>query len=483
MRGSDLRAAIFYNIAMQFQDKSFFFVGVAGSGMSAIAEYLAGKGVAVSGSDRKFSDSDGDDIRKKLEASGVRTFPQDGSGVQKNLSAIVVSTAIEDSNPDLKRALELGIPRMHRSEMLAEISESVKTICVSGTSGKSTVTGMIWHILNEAGLSPSLLSGAGLVSLEKRGMIGNGIAGKGEWLVAESDESDGTLVRYSPEIGVILNIGKDHKEISELQKIFAEFARNVAGKGKTLIVNEADALANAYSENHLDDFGLEAKAGVQGMDFKPDGCRISFRVRHGGELVQFRVPLPGFHNMMNALAAVAVSLKVGVSLRKCAEALETFEGIHRRHQILGTFRGVTVVDDFAHNPAKIEASIRAAQDFTEGRVVAYFQPHGFGPTRFLRNDLVDAISKTLRSRDAIFFSEIYYAGGTVTRDISSADLVSDLKKKNSEAFFVADRGECGRKMLEYVAPGDTILVMGARDPSLSEFAKTLARKLEYERTK
>ena len=463
---------------MLSQDQSFFFVGVAGSGMSAIAVYLAGKGFAVSGSDRKFSGADGDDIRAKLEAAGVRTFPQDGSGVCPGLSAIVVSSAIEESNPDLKRALELGIPRMHRSEMLAKISESVKTICVSGTSGKSTVTGMIWHILNEANLSPSLLSGAGLVALEKRGMIGNGIAGNGEWLVAESDESDGTLVRYSPEIGVILNIGKDHKEISELQKIFAEFSKNVTGKGKTLIVNEADELANAFSVNHLDDFGLEAKAGVQGMDFNPDGYSITFRVRHLGELVRFKVPLPGFHNMMNALAAIAVSLKVGVSLRKCAEALETFEGIHRRHQILGTFHGVTVVDDFAHNPAKIAASIRAAQDFTRGRVIAYFQPHGFGPTRFLRNDLVDAISRTLRSQDAIFLSEIYYAGGTVTRDISSADLVEDLKRKNATAYFVSNRDECGREMVRFSASGDTILIMGARDPSLSEFAKTVAKELE-----
>lgn len=469
---------LFYNIAMLSQDQSFFFVGVAGSGMSAIAVYLAGKGFAVSGSDRKFSGADGDDIRAKLEAAGVRTFPQDGSGVCPGLSAIVVSSAIEESNPDLKRALELGVSRMHRSEMLAKISESVKTICVSGTSGKSTVTGMIWHILNEANLSPSLLSGAGLVALEKRGMIGNGIAGKGEWLVAESDESDGTLVRYSPEIGVILNIGKDHKEISELQKIFAEFSKNVTGKGKTLIVNEADELANAFSVNHLDDFGLEAKAGVQGMDFNPDGYSITFRVRHLGELVRFKVPLPGFHNMMNALAAIAVSLKVGVSLRKCAEALETFEGIHRRHQILGTFHGVTVVDDFAHNPAKIAASIRAAQDFTRGRVIAYFQPHGFGPTRFLRNDLVDAISRTLRSQDAIFLSEIYYAGGTVTRDISSADLVEDLKRKNATAYFVSNRDECGREMVRFSASGDTILIMGARDPSLSEFSKTVAKELE-----
>lgn len=462
---------------MLSQNQSFFFVGVAGSGMSAIAEYLAGKGFSVSGSDRKFSSAEGDHVRAQLEASGIKTFPQDGSGVQKNLTAIVVSTAIEESNPDLKRALELGVSRLHRSEMLAQISESVKTICVSGTSGKSTVTGMIWHILNYAKLSPSILSGAGLVTLEKQGKIGNAVAGNGEWLVAEADESDGTLVRYSPEIGVILNIGKDHKEISELQKIFSEFSKNITSKNKTLIVNEADELANAFSVNHLKDFGLEAKAGVQGMDFKPEGYAIRFRVRHGGELVQFKVPLPGFHNMMNALAAVAVAIQVGVPLRKCADALESFEGILRRHQIVGCFKGVTVVDDFAHNPAKIAASIHAAQDFTAGRVIAYFQPHGFGPTRFLRHDLVKAMQESLRTQDAMFLSEIYYAGGTVTRDISSGDLVNDLTAKNVQAYFYADRNECGKAMVQFAKEGDTILVMGARDPSLSDFAKNLGEEL------
>lgn len=467
-------------------DQKFFFVGVAGSGMSAIAEYLAGKGFSVAGSDRKFANSDGDRVRKQLEDAGVRTFLQDGSGIVPGLSSIVVSTAIEESNPDLTRALELNIPRLHRSEMLAEISQSAKTICVSGTSGKSTVTGMIWHILNYAGFSPSLLSGAGLVTLEKQGKIGNGVAGNGEWLVAEADESDGTLVRYSPEIGVILNIGKDHKEIAELEKIFSEFSHNVVSNGKILIVNEYDERAKAFSVSREFDFGGAASCGVQGSDFRPVGYSIEFRVHHKGELVKFHVPLPGHHNMENALAAVAVALQVGVPLRKCADALSSFEGIHRRHQILGSFSGVTVVDDFAHNPSKIKASILAAEDFTEGKVIAYFQPHGFGPTRFLRNDLVHAIFEALRpadserQNDSIYFSEIYYAGGSVTRDISSGDLANDLLEQGVEAHFIENREECGLAMVAAAEPGDTILIMGARDPSLSHFAKSIAEELKNE---
>ena len=202
--------------------------------------------------------------------------------------------------------------------------------------------------------------------------------------------------------------------------------------------------------------------------------------------MNFEVPLPGKHNMENALAATAAALFAGVSLHTCADALATFPGVFRRHQILGTFNGVTLVDDFAHNPAKIAASIRSAQDFTEGRVIAWFQPHGFGPTRFLRHDLVEFIAKTLRPKDfdfdrdndMMFFSEIYYAGGTVTRDISAGDLADDLLLKGCEAIYIENRDECAKKMVECAQPGDTILLMGARDPSLEGFARHVKSLLE-----
>lgn len=463
--------------------EKYFFIGVAGVGMSAIAQYLAGKGYAVSGSDRQFAEQEIPLVKKQLEAEGVRCFAQDGSGVTSDLTAVVLSTAIEETNPDLKRARELGVSVMHRSEMLAMISRSVKTIAVSGTSGKSTVTGMIYHILNYAGLSPSVMTGAGLVDLEKLGKIGNAVAGTGEWLVVEADESDGTLVRYEPEVGIILNVDKDHKELSELQMIFAQFAKNILNNGKTLIVNDAHPLAKQYSAGREFDFGFESYNGVQGLDFAPKGTGIVFRVRHKADLVKFELPFPGRHNMENALAAVAAALQAGVNLRTCAEALRSFAGIHRRHQILGTFNGITLVDDFAHNPAKIAASILSVQAFTTGRVIAWFQPHGYGPTRFLRNDLVREIHKVLRPastdrvNDCIYFSEIYYAGGTVTRDISSGDLADDILALGSEAHYIQNRNDCATEMTAIAEPGDTILLMGARDPSLGTFAAFVKDKL------
>mgnify|MGYP002623956338 FL=1 len=466
--------------------KSYFFIGVAGVGMSAIAQYLVGKGVAVSGSDRQFGAAEKPLVMSQLEECGIRCFPQDGSGIVEGLDAVVVSTAIEDTNPDLRRARELSIPVMHRSEMLAKISKEAKTIAVSGTSGKSTVTAMVYHILQYAGLAPSVMTGAGLVNLQREGKIGNAVSGRGEWLVVEADESDGTLVRYEPEIGLILNVDKDHKELSELEQIFLKFSHNILDNGKVLIVNDAHPLAKKFSAGREYDFGFESYVGVQGIDFKSVGTSIQFRVRHNAELVKFVVPLPGRHNMENALAATAAALRAGVSLHTCADALATFPGVFRRHQILGTFGGVTLVDDFAHNPAKIAASIRSAQDFTEGRVIAWFQPHGFGPTRFLRKDLVEFIAKTLRPKDfdddrendIIFFSQIYYAGGTVTRDISAGDLADDLILRGCEAVYIEDRNECAKKMVEYAQPGDTILLMGARDPSLQNYAQYVQQFLE-----
>lgn len=277
--------------------------------------------------------------------------------------------------------------------------------------------------------------------------------------------------------------------MSELQEIFGKFRSNILNNGKTLIVNDAHPLAKPFSQDRHNDFGTESYVGVQGIDFRTDGPNIIFRCRHNNELVKFTVPLPGRHNMENALAATAAALQAGVSLRTCADALSSFPGVFRRHQILGTFNGVTLVDDFAHNPAKISASILSAQSFTKGRVLAWFQPHGFGPTRFLRNDLVEFINKALRGSDAasadgeraadtMYFSEIYYAGGTVTRDISAGDLANDLVALGSDARYIEKRDECAKAMVADAKPGDTILLMGARDPSLEKFAQSVQKLLE-----
>ena len=453
----------------------FFFVGVAGTGMSALAQYLAQRGYPVSGSDRQFGQVPAPRVMAQLQAEGIACCNQDGNGIDASVQFVVVSTAIEKSNPDLDKAAALGIPVLHRSELLARLTRERRTIAVSGTSGKSTVTGMLWHILDYAGLSPSLLSGAGLTCLEAKGKIGNAVAGAGAWLVCEADESDGTLVRYQPEIGIILNIDKDHKELSELQDLFNTFAENTSG---ALIVNGDHVLARKFTKGREWEFGTEGWHGFQAIDFEAHGTSIRFRVRRRTELVRFEVPLPGRHNMENAVAASAAAVACGVTLRQCAEALKSWAGIHRRHQIMGTVNGVILVDDFAHNPAKIAASIEACQGFAAGKLLAWFQPHGFGPTRFLRDDFVSEIKVALRPKDRFWFSKIYYAGGTAVQDISSGDLVNDLNKLGVPATYQPERTAAAQEMVKAAQPGDVILLMGARDPSLAEFARTVLQMMQ-----
>ena len=220
--------------------KNPFFIGVAGVGMSAIAQYLQGIGMQVSGSDRYFHEGEYNKTKEQLENEGIKCFLQDGSGITAETDLVVVSTAIEDTVYEVKKAKELGIPIIKRSQLLAMIAKSKKTIAVAGTSGKSTTSAMLFQILLDAGLEPSIISGAGLTSIIKQGKIGNAYVGKGDWLIIEADESDGSVVQYEPEIGLLLNIDKDHQEIDELIELFTIFKNNT---NSLYIVNQSNKLA------------------------------------------------------------------------------------------------------------------------------------------------------------------------------------------------------------------------------------------------
>jgi UDP-N-acetylmuramate--alanine ligase len=449
--------------------KKIHFIGVAGTGMSAIAQYLAGTGHTVSGSDREFAKDSTDLIKQQLTEAGIGCFAQDGSGIHAGLDAVVVSTAIEDTVTEFKKAKDLGIAILHRADMLKAITDTKKTIAVSGTSGKSTTSAMLFHILHESGFEASIISGAGLVSLQQQGKIGNAYAGKGEWLVIEADESDGTLVKYHPAIGIILNLDKDHKEMGELQEIFAQFKKNITDK---LIVNASHAGAAVYSQDTAHDFGYAEGVGYRMAGFVQHTDRAEFTINQ----VPFSMPVLGAHNMENAAAACAAACLAGATLEQCATALQNYGGIYRRMQLLAVVNGVTIYDDYAHNPVKIAAAIRALQPLAN-RVIAWFQPHGYGPTRFLRNDFVHEISAVLRPDDQIWMSEIFYAGGTAVKDISANDLIQDIAQKGKQAFFEADRKDLPAALRKVLQPGDILLLMGARDPSLEAFAKEVVKRL------
>jgi len=448
-------------------NKKYFFIGVAGVGMSAIAQFLANTENIVQGSDRLFEKEPNHYIRKQLENEGIKTFVQGEAIIEKDTDFVVISTAIEPSVPEFKQALDLKIPIIHRSEMLKKITESKKTIAVAGTSGKSTTTALIYTILLENNFSPSMINGSGLVNLQKLGKIGNSAVGKGEWLVIEGDESDGTLINYSTEIGIILNIDRDHKEFDELMKIFAQFASQVSEK---LIVNIENQRCVTLSQNSGYDFGTTiSKFFASNILQKSSG--LSFTIQD----INFFIPAIGLHNVENATAAIAVCNYLGLSLLDISKALIKYEGIDRRMQILGTTKGVTFIDDYAHNPAKIESAIRTAQVLSS-RVFAFFQSHGFAPLKFFKDEMIERLKKIMRSADEFYLSEIYYAGGTASKTINSDEVVEEMKKSNINTFLSSPRNNFAIQISEKVKSGDIVLIMGARDPSLGDFA---IKQFEY----
>ena len=451
--------------------ENVFFIGVAGTGMSAIAQYLSGIGKTVGGSDRYFSDDEYNDTRNKLEQAGITCFIQNGMGINEKTALVVVSTAIEDTVPEVQKAKSLSIPIIKRSELLAIIARSKKTIAVGGTSGKSTTSAMLFDIMEKAGESPSIISGAGLVSIIKEGKIGNAKVGNGAWLIIEADESDGSIVQYKPDIGLLLNIDKDHQEIDELISIFNIFKNNTK---ELFVVNQCNKLTSGMSSDIKNDFSSDDNivAGYNATDFKQDGLAITFSVNDQ----PFELQTVGKHNMENALAAVAVASQLGISLATCAEGLKHYEGIYRRHQLLGIKNGVYVIDDYAHNPVKCAASIDACQHIAP-KVIAWFQPHGYGPTRFLKNDFIHEFINVLRPEDELWMSEIFYAGGTATKDISSDDLIKEIKDAGKQAFFIENRNDFLESVRPHLTDNCVLLLMGARDPGLEIFSKSIWEQL------
>lgn len=449
---------------------NIFFVGVAGTGMSALAQYLSGSGKIVSGSDRYFKEGEEHELQQKLKAAGIACFLQNGEGIHPGTGLVIVSTAVEDSVPEVQKAKQLNIPILKRAELLALIAKSKKTIAIGGTSGKSTTTAMLFDILQFAGLDPGIISGAGLVSIIKEGKIGNAKVGTSEWLVIEADESDGSIVQYHPEIGVLLNVDKDHKEVDVLMEIFTTFKNN----SKHFVVNASHPLAKTLSQQRANDFGIsnDDDAAFIARGFKQDGLTISFKINQ----VPFTLNQVGKHSMENALAAATVAEMLGVSLETSAKALKHYKGIYRRHQVMGKKNGVLLIDDYAHNPVKCAVSIRACQPMAP-KVIAWLQPHGYGPTRFLRHDFVKEISSVLRATDEIWMSEIFYAGGTTTKDISANDLITDIQALGKNAFFVEDREDLVDSIRPHLTDNCVLLLMGARDPSLEKFAQSVWEKL------
>jgi UDP-N-acetylmuramate--alanine ligase len=435
--------------------RSIHFTGIFGSGMSALAQYLRFQGIAVSGSDRLLQSEDTASIRQALEGLGCSIVQQDGSGVGEDTDVVCVSTAIEDTNPEIVAARTGRIPVIHRSDLLNAIMATKKSIAVAGTSGKSTVTAMIFEFLTACGKSPSLISGAGLRRLEKQGLIGNAFGGGSDLLVVEADESDGTLVKYQPQLSVILNVSKDHKSIDEITRLF-----------ETLISRSSWTASNA-DDPALAALGATVRFGRNGASsWRPDHTELlptSVKLVRNG--IDHVLPLPGEHNLENLSAALCVCEQLGCEQPALGDAVKNYEGVARRFFVTRTAGSVHVVDDFAHNPAKIAAVVRAARGIS-GRILAVYQPHGFGPTRFLKDEYIATFRASFLQHDSLYLLPIYYAGGTAQKNISSEDIIKGLGSVPFAAQALQGREELLAKLKDDAKPEDCVLLMGARDPSL-----------------
>ncbi len=442
--------------------RSVHFTGIFGSGMSALAQHLRFQGIVVSGSDRFHASEDTASIGKALEGLGCSIHRQDGSGITADTDVVCVSTAIEDSNPDIAAAKAHSIPIIHRSDLLAAVIASKKTIAVAGTSGKSTVTAMIFEFLFACGKSPSLLSGAGLRRLEKQGLIGNAWSGGSDLLVVEADESDGTIVKYHPEAAVFLNISKDHKSIGEVKGFFETLASQTPWTAS----NADDPILLTLPATER--FGRNGAASWHSdqEEILPTSIKLC---RNGTE---YHLPLPGDHNLENLRAALCVCEHFGCDQPALVDAVKNYEGVARRFSVTRTRQNVYVVDDFAHNPVKIAAVVRAARGLS-ARIIAVYQPHGFGPTRFLRDEYIATFRTTFQPNDSLYLLPIYYAGGTAQKDISSEDIIEGLGPVAFNAEAVRDRDDLLTRLKADAKPEDCILLMGARDPSLPALVKKI----------
>jgi UDP-N-acetylmuramate--alanine ligase len=392
--------------------------------------------------------------------------------VSADLDRFVYSTAVEADTPEFARVRALGIPLIPRPDLLAEVVNAARPgVAISGTCGKSTVTGLAGWLLEQAGRPATVIAGAPRVG---EGVAGGLLAGPERGpVVAETCESDGTLVGYRPALGLVHNVSRDHAELAALRAQFAAFARQCGRLWVNAGCPEAAAIGRAAGART---YGVAAGCDARLRVASPGPARARGVLEVDGAAVALDVPMPGAHNLENAAAAALVALALGVPASAIERALARFPGLARRFEVVGvTPSGIRVVDDYAHNPEKVRAALAAAQQGCD-RLVAVFQPHGFGPARFMRADLADLLPRALRPRDRLCYAEIFYAGGTTARDISSAALAADLPAALG-CVAAPDHDAVVDWVASEARPADTVLVMGARDPRLPGLARRILAAL------
>jgi UDP-N-acetylmuramate--alanine ligase len=436
--------------------------GVAGVGMSALAQALTWSFERVTGSDRHYDQGLPLPVFDALRASGVELVRQDGSAVDGGTSAVAYSTAIEADNADVAAARRAGVALRHRAELLAELAGGRRVLAVAGTAGKTTTAGMLGWALEQLGADPTVVNGGALVDWAAGGRVGNVRRGgaEGPWVV-EVDESDRSLLRFWPSWSILTNVSQDHFSLEEVRGLFRAYAGQV-GEGIVCGAGVGALLGGVG-------------ASVVEMAAAPERCADGWAVAWRGQRLSVRQP--GAHNALNALLAAELCARLGYAPTAVTEALGRFGGIQRRLERVDAGGRVRVVDDYGHNPAKVAAAWAAVAS-PGNRVLGAWRPHGYGPLRAMLEPLADAFAGVCRPGDRLWILPVYDAGGTADRSIRSESLVAALRERGVAAALAAGYEELEAALAAEVRPGDTVLAMGARDPALPAFAKKFARRVD-----
>ncbi|MBI3990573.1 MAG: UDP-N-acetylmuramate--L-alanine ligase [Candidatus Omnitrophica bacterium] len=439
------------------KNKKYHFIGIGGAGMSGLAQILLESGKEVEGSDLK-----GSDLTGKLKALGAGIFiGHRKENISRDTDVVIYSSAIPPDNPEIVEAKERHLVILKRAELLAELMNSKKGIAISGSHGKTTTTSMITMLLSMAGLSPTFVIGG-----EVSDFGGNAGLGKGEYFVAESDESDGSFLLLPHIFAVITNIDREHMDyygsMKEVEYAYLKFAMN-NGRGGALFACTDDGGVRKLLENYPGEsitYGIDSNAELTAKDIQMDHWKSEYTCcRNGKKLGKISLQVPGIHNVCNSLAAIGVGLKLNIDFSAVAGALADYHGAQRRFQLKGIVDDIMIIDDYAHHPAEIRATLSACKNWKERRILGVFQPHRYTRTK----DLADQFGRSFSGTDYLVLTDIYSADEQVIPGVSGRNIYDEVKRQTSLNVSYLPRKDITSHLLEVVKPGDMVVILGAGD--------------------
>lgn len=454
---------------IRHRNKRIHMIGIGGAGMSPLAELLVHLGYTVTGSDRQQSE-----VSRRLESLGVCVQYDHTPSLVKQAELLVYSSAIKEDNHERQFASTHGIIQIRRAELLGDLMRAQPTICVSGTHGKTTTTSLIGTLLLNAAFDPVVLVGGMLREQKTHALIGSG-----QLMVAEADEYDRSFLAMYPTVAVITNIDVDHldcyRDFEDIKETFVKFIKKVPFFGDVVACIDDDGVVEVLREvtANITTCSVEKEADYEAKNITFGKNRTTFTVvEHGAVLGEIAIPVPGIHNIRNALAAIAVARIMEIDIGVIKSTLSVFKGVHRRFEFLATVNNIRVIDDYAHHPKELAATIEGARQCGAGRIVAVFQPHLYTRTR----DFMDSFVEVLMQADIVYVTEIYCAREEPVPGVTASEIVDRLARRgHGRSRFVADRKDLSDTIMPELRPDDYVLFMGAGDitESAGEMAEVL----------